>query len=294
MENIRKNKERQNPINPVNGNHKYNYRIVNIIKKEKINFVKTSRNNYNLVKNKIEIITEFCTLKKQKFNSIKNEQIAIPKRYYIYDILYTNIFFILNLYILFINISLSKQSSDLNYLSSMQKLMLTIIGPARIPIFSSYFKDKPDAVYINEKEINLTEILDDNIFVFEEEENIIKVYFSNPPDSFENMFHYNYNVKKVDFTNFDTSKVKAMNNMFSNCPELEYVNMTGIDTSSVTNMGTMFQNCPKLISLDLSSLNTSSVLDMNCMFCSCKTLTYLNISKFDTSSVKAMSYMFSG
>ena len=293
MENIKKNKEIQKPINPTNENKKYNDRIVSIIKKEKLNFVKTSKNNYNLLKNLNKMITEFCIQKKQKYNSIKNKPI-IPKRYYIYDILYNNIFLILNLYILFLYISLSKQNSDLNYLSSMQAIKLTINGPAEKPIFGNNFKNKPDAIYINEKEVNLTEKLDDNIFVFEEKENIVKLYFSNPPDSFENMFSYNIILKKVDFTNFDTSKVKTMNNMFGNCLELEYVIMNGIDTSSVLNMGFMFQNCPKLLSLDLSSFNTSSVIDMNCMFCSCKSLTSLNISNFNTSLVTTMTYMFSG
>jgi hypothetical protein len=68
MGNIQKNKERQKPINPANENHKYNYRIVNIIKKEKLNFVKTSGNNYNLLKNKNEMKTKFSSQKKHKYN----------------------------------------------------------------------------------------------------------------------------------------------------------------------------------------------------------------------------------
>ena len=125
------------------------------------------------------------------------------------------------------------------------------------------------------------------------EKNIIKVYYSNPPNSLRNMFRYNNNIKKIDFSHFDTSKVRDMNNMLANCNELEYINMTGINTSSVTDMGGMFQSIPKLTSLDLSSFNTSSVLSMECMFCSCSNLVNLNISNFNTSLVKVMSHMFS-
>ena len=51
------------------------------------------------------------------------------------------------------------------------------------------------------------------------------------------MFSYNNNIKKIDFSHFDTSKVTDMNNMFANCNELEFINMTGINTSSVIYMG---------------------------------------------------------
>ena len=192
---------------------------------------------------------------------------------------------------IFFYISSTKQNPDLNK-SLKSEIIITISGPGARSLFNNNFQYKPDDIFINGNKTNLEEILLYNNFYLENEENIIKVYYSNPPESLRNMFSSNTNIKKVDLTHFDTSKVTDMNNMFSNCKELEYVNMTGIDTSSVTNMSSMFQTCLKLTSLDLSSFNTSSVLNMECMFCSSSNLIYLNISNFDTYSVTTMSQMF--
>jgi len=276
MELIFKINEKQKPLFLVNNNDKYDNRFANN-KKEIINFHQISKS---------------LTFKRKKQNSIKSKFFNSNK-YYIYNIVYNKIFIMLNIYMIFFFISFSKQNSDLSNLQSMQKIIITVSGPETIIIFSNDFRYQPSALYINEKEINLVQKSYYNTFTLTDEENIIKVYYSIPPNSFKKMFNYNYYIKKVDLTKIDTSKVTDMNSMFANCVQLEYVNMTGIDTSSVTDMGSMFQSCPKLTSLDLSSFNTSSVLNMNCMFCHCKNLTYLNISKFNTSLVKTMSEMFS-
>ena len=282
MEFSLKNNAKQNSMFSLNNKDKYYIRISNTNKKNIINFNKISKNNWNILKKK----KEFAIYKRQKHNSIK-------RRIYIYNVIYNKIFIILDIFMLFFFISSSKQSSDLSNLKFMQKIIITIGGPDSITIFSNNFRYQPSALYINGKEINLEQRSYYNTFNLKEEENIIKVYYSNPPDSFKNMFNYNYYVKKVDLTDLDTSKVKDMNSMFANCVRLEYVNMTGIDTSSVTDMSSMFQSCPKLTSLDLSSYDTSSVLSMKCMFCHSKNLAYLNISNFNTTLVNIMSEMFS-
>ena len=199
----------------------------------------------------------------------------------------------LNFFMIFFFISPSKQNSDLSQFPSMQKIVVTISGPGMRIIFSNEFRYEPSALYIEEKEINLKQKSYYNTFNLQKENNIIRIYYSIPPESFNSMFKNNYYIKKVDLTNIDTSKVKDMNSMFSDCFNLEYVNMTGIDTSSVTDMGTMFKSCLGLTSLDLSSFNTSSVLNMNRMFFQCIELTYLNIPHFNTTSVETMSEMFS-
>ena len=236
---------------------------------------------------------EYLTHKRQNLKFIKNKTLFNPSKYYIYNVINNKLFIILNIFVKFFFISSSKKNSDLSQLLSMQKIVVTISGPGMRKIFGNDFRYQPSALYINENEINLEQKLYYNTFNLIEEENIIEIYYSNPPECFKNMFNYNYYIKKADLTKIDTSKVKDMNSMFANCIALEYINMTGLDTSSVTDMGLMFKSCTMLTSLDLSSYNTSSVLNMNCMFCHCTKLAYLNISNFNTTSVETMSEMFS-
>ena len=274
----------------VNNIDKYNNRIENNNKKEKINFTKNPKDICVILKKKMN--KEFLMHKGQNHISIKNKKIFNSNKYYIYNVINNKIFIMLNFFMIFVFISLSKQNSDFE-LESMQKIIITITGPGMRIIFSNDFRYQPSALYIEENEIDLEKKSYFNTFNLLEEENIIKVYYSNPPENFNSMFKNNYYIKKVDLTNIDTSKVTDMNSMFSNCIGLEYVNITGIDTSSVTDMGLMFKSCLMLTSLDLSSFNTSSVLNMNRMFFYCENLTYLNIPHFNTTSVETMSEMFS-
>ena len=283
MEYIEKKNEKQKLFFSANNYCKYNN--INNNNQEKANFIIASKNNTIISKKRKK--REWLIQKRQKDQKLFNS-----KKYYLYGILYNKLFLILNVFILFFYISSSKQNTDLNK-SFKSKIIITISGTGIKSIFGNDFHYKPDAIIINDNKTNLDETSEYKNFQMNKEENIIKVYYSNPPDSLRNMFSYNHNIKKIDFSHFDTSKVTDMYNMFSNCNELEYINMTGINTSSVTNMGAMFQSIPKLTSLDLSSFNTSSVTSMECMFCSCNNLVHLNISKFNTSSVKIMSHMFS-
>ena len=92
---------------------------------------------------------------------------------------------------IFFFISSSKQNSDLSQLLSMQKLVITISGPGMRIIFSNDFRYQPSALYIEENEINLKQEPYNSIFNLTKEENIIKVYYSIPPDSFNSMFKNN-------------------------------------------------------------------------------------------------------
>ena len=46
--------------------------------------------------------------------------------------------------------------------------------------------------------------------------------------------------------------------MFRNCKELKYLDLSNIDTSKVSNMGAMFEGCESLISLDITNFDTTS------------------------------------
>ena len=261
-----------------------------INREEKIKFTKNQKNGSIILKKKMK--KEYHAQKRQKYNFIKNKKMFNSSKYYIYNIIYNKIFMILNFFMIFFFISSSKQNTDPSLLLSMQKIVITISGPEAVTIFGNDFRYQPSALFINETEIDLSQKSFYNTFDLKGEENIIKIYYSITPDSFNSMFKNKIFLKKVDLTNIDTSKVTDMNSMFANCYGLEYINMTGINTSSVKDMGLMFRSCSKLTSLDLSSYNTSSVLNMQSMFYHCLNLTYLNIPHFNASSVKSMSEMF--
>ena len=200
----------------VNNIDKYNDGIEKNNKKEKINFTKNPKNNCIRLKKKMN--KEYLTHKGQNHISKKNKKIFNSNKYYIYNVIYNKIFIMLNFFMIFFFISLSKQNPDVNELPKSE-IIITINGPGIRSIFSEDFHYKPDIIFINENKTNLEEISEYNRFEMNKEENIIKVYYTNPPDNLRNMFVYNNNIKKIDFSHFDTSKVTDMNNMFSNCNE---------------------------------------------------------------------------
>lgn len=125
-------------------------------------------------------------------------------------------------------------------------------------------------------------------------------------------------LKKVDFTNFNASKVTTMNEMFAGCTSLETITLNintesviymqnmfygcvnlktinfgkDFSTSNVTDMHGMFNGCLALENLDLSAFNTINVTDMSDMFSYCASLKELDLSSFNTSAVTSMFRMF--
>ncbi len=100
------------------------------------------------------------------------------------------------------------------------------------------------------------------------------------------------NLKKLDLSSWDVSKTGSMYGMFTGCSSLTELDLSNWNTSKVVTMTGMFQGCTKLEKLDLSMFNTSSLESMGGMFSGCSSLTTLNLSSFDTSKVKYMNGMF--
>ena len=167
----------------INKFDKYNDGIENINKKEKIYFIKNTKNKCFILKKKMN--KEYLTHKGQNHKFIKNKKVFNSNKYYIYNIINNKIFIILNIFVIFF----------LFFFKAKFWLKLAINSKNSI----------------NENEINLEEKLYYNTFIFEE--NIIKIYHSNPPDCFKNMFNYNYYIKKADLTNIEISNFKDMNSM---------------------------------------------------------------------------------
>ncbi len=94
---------------------------------------------------------------------------------------------------------------------------------------------------------------------------------------YEETFYY---LQKIEFNNFNTSKVTNMSYMFYYCEQLSTI--TGIenwDTSSVTDMSAMFSYCEQLSTITgIENWDTSSVTDMSEMFISCSQLASIDIS----------------
>ena len=111
--------------------------------------------------------------------------------------------------------------------------------------------------------------------------------------NFGHMFDSCFELTDLDISGFDTSSAQSMYRMFYGCSKLEKIDVSGFDTSNVTNLQAMFCRCMKVTSLDISKFNTSKCINMWDMFRGCVKLTTLDISSFDTSKVENMYTMFS-
>ena len=223
---------------------------------------------------------------------------------------------ILNLYIFFIIIYLSKGSfSFKRQLNLDSEITITIKGNGTQNILSSRFNHVPSEILINgvktkklgykvynlkQQENNITikwnYSLTNCSWMFFNLNNILKIDFSNFDSSqvidVNHMFCFCDSLTSIEFGNFITSSIKNMRNMFRNCTSLTSLNLSSFDTSLVTNMYGLFCFCDSLLSVDLSNFNTSSVINMNGIFFGCSSLTSLDISYFDTSLVTDMYAMF--
>ena len=124
--------------------------------------------------------------------------------------------------------------------------------------------------------------------------NVIKYSFKNCLPNPNFLFYKCENLVRLDLSNFNTKKVKSMDNMFGECKSLISINLSNFDTKNVIDMNHMFYKCESLTNIDLSSFNTEKVIYMHGMFMECKSLTDLNLSNFNTQNVASMVWMFSG
>jgi len=76
-----------------------------------------------------------------------------------------------------------------------------------------------------------------------------KIYMNADSSS---VFWWLVNLKYIDLTNIDTSRVLDMNMMFNECNSLESLDLRKWDTSNVTNMSKMFRNCENLETIYVS------------------------------------------
>ena len=139
---------------------------------------------------------------------------------------------------------------------------------------TAYYYAEPEKVYLNENS--------GGMFYRED----------TPAQYLDTIGNWFDNIRDIDLSNFDTSKVTNMSSMFNNTASLTSLNLSSFDTSKVTNMRSMFSYMRNLTSLDLSNFDTSKVTNMNSMFYCMLSLTTLDLSSFDTSKVTNMNSMF--
>ena len=101
------------------------------------------------------------------------------------------------------------------------------------------------------------------------------------------------NVDPIDFSRFNTSKVKNMEGMFF-CSSLPSLDIRNFDTSNVENMARMFVNLEHIRDLDLSGWNVKKVNNVQGIFTRLKKLQSLNLSGWQMDSVTNMRYMLAG
>ena len=121
----------------------------------------------------------------------------------------------------------------------------------------------------------------------------ITLVFDEDIDSCENMFKELDNIKQINLSKFETSKVTSMRSMFEGCSNLENIYFGKMNTSSVKYMEHLFHKCKKLEYIDVSTFDTTNVINMNHMFSECNILSSIDVSNFRTTNVIDMEDLFS-
>ena len=201
------------------------------------------------------------------------------------------------IFLIIINLSIvsNNKLEEQRKLNEISEISIIVNGTGNqsilngIPFDSYKFNDSPNSIFINGVLQNYTGLVAYNL---EELENNITIIWDHLLTNCALMFSSLTNITKIEFINFDTSKVTSMYRMFDNCNSITSLNLNNFDTSNVIYMDAMFYFCESLKSLDLSNFNTSSVISMNRLFANCVSLTTLDISNFNTSLVTDMDSMF--
>ena len=107
------------------------------------------------------------------------------------------------------------------------------------------------------------------------------------------MFAGSY-LPSIDIRNFDTRNVTNMEHLFNGLKKVTDLDLSGLDVKRVNNIGSLFARNPGLISLNLSNWQLDSVHDMSYMFTQLYDLKTLNLTGFTTKNVVDMNHMFNG
>lgn len=105
------------------------------------------------------------------------------------------------------------------------------------------------------------------------------------------MFAGSY-LPSIDIRNFDTRNVVDMQYTFAGLKNVTHLDLYGFDVSKVNNIGAIFWNNPTLVSLSLAHWQLDSIHAMDSLFAGMHALTSLNLTGFTTKNVTDMHHMF--
>ena len=186
--------------------------------------------------------------------------------------------FLLKIIYFIFGISLTEEKVR-NLINFSSEIHLVIMGKGNQSLLYNSFSKNPTQVIVNG--INRDSCNNNKICELEYEENNVTLIFNDVITSTSAMFNTLNNIKEIDLSLFDFSKVNTMRYMFRECTNLEKIEFGNINTSSVTNMEQLFFKCQKLVSVDVSKFDTSNVVTMQHMFFNCFNLTIINLSNFN-------------
>ena len=99
--------------------------------------------------------------------------------------------------------------------------------------------------------------------------------------------------ENVVIKNLDVSLIDDLSELFRDIGrQIKTLDLSGWNTSKVTNMNRMFHVCDSLESLDLSGWDTSNVEHMSWMFFYCSSLKSLNLSGWDKFNFRYINDIF--
>lgn len=128
-------------------------------------------------------------------------------------------------------------------------------------------------------------------------ENIDPIDFSrfntSKVKNMEGMFSYSL-LPSLDIRNFDTSNVENMERMFHFLENISHLDLSGWNVKKVNNIQGMFSGTNRIQSLNLAGWQMDSVTDMRSMFSDFSNIISLNLTGFTTKNVTNMEYMFAG
>lgn len=102
---------------------------------------------------------------------------------------------------------------------------------------------------------------------------------------------FNYNLVKLDVSNWNVSKCKNMSKMFNGLNGISVLNLSNWDTSNVENMSYMFNFCQNLQKIYVSNKwNTDKVTVYNNMFSGCVKLVGAAGTKFNSANIDYLNY----
>ena len=131
------------------------------------------------------------------------------------------------------------------------EIHMIIIGNGSQDILNSNFQFEPSEVIVNGYKDDSCE----KTCYLSKDLNNITLKFSNQINSCEKMFKSLNNIKEIDLSNFDASKITSMNEMFQGCSNLASVILSNSNTYNLINISFMFHNCSNLEIINFGNIN---------------------------------------